>query len=173
MAEPLTRPAWHDLGKPLQLSYLSQPFLGKQEPMSLSHTSQFGAIPGKSTTEAVLCLAHDVHAANNHNLYSLITFDITGYFDNLNHKRLLAVLWDKGIPLPICRWVQAFINSRKTRIRMGGYTDRDAQRQPSFWSAGYLLQCDTTKDVHARKQPKPQHACTRTRQHLMQRWDTN
>ena len=73
----------------------------------------------------MLCLAHNIHAANNHNLYtSLITFDITGYFDNVNHNRLLAVLWDKGILLPICRWVQSFVNSRETRIRVDGYPDR-------------------------------------------------
>jgi len=81
-------------------------------------------MPAKSTTDAVLYLAHDIHAANNHNLYtSLITFDTTGYFNNVNHNRLLAVLRDKGIPLPICRWVQSFVISRATRIRVDGYTD--------------------------------------------------
>jgi len=66
--------------------------------------NQFGVMPGKSTTDAALCLAHDIHAAINHKLdASLITFDITGYFDNVNYNRLLAVLQDKGIPLPNCR----------------------------------------------------------------------
>ena len=89
---------------------------------------QFGAMPGKSTTDAALCLAHDIHATNNHILYtSLITFDTTGYFDNVNHNRILAVLRDKGIQLPICRWVQSFVNSRVTRIRVDGYTDREGQ----------------------------------------------
>jgi len=68
--------------------------------------NQFGAMPGKSTTDAALCLAHDIQAANNHNLFtSLVTFDITGYFDNVNHNRLLSILHNKGIPLPICKWV--------------------------------------------------------------------
>ena len=57
--------------------------------------NQFGAMPEKLTTGAALCLAHDIHAANNHNLYtSLITFDITGYFDNVNHNRLLYTALD-------------------------------------------------------------------------------
>ena len=61
-------------------------------------------MPGKSTTDAAMCLTHDIHAANNHNLFtSLLTFNIMGYFDNVNHNRLLAILRDKGVPLPICK----------------------------------------------------------------------
>ena len=49
--------------------------------------NQFSAMPGRLTIDAVLCLAHNIQAANNHNLYtSLVTFDITGYFDNVNHN---------------------------------------------------------------------------------------
>ena len=55
--------------------------------------NQFGAMPGESTTDAALCLAHDIYAANTHNLFtSPTTFDITGYFDNVNHNRLPVVL---------------------------------------------------------------------------------
>ena len=86
--------------------------------------NQFGAMPGKSTTDAALCLAHDIYAANNHNLFtSLITFDITGYFNNVNHNRLLSILRSKGIPLPLCKWVQSFVSRRETRIRVDGFTD--------------------------------------------------
>ena len=92
---------------------------------SLIPSNQFGAMPGKSTTDAALCLTHDIHAANNHNLItSLVTFDISGYFDNINHNRLLMILRDKGVPLPICKWVQSFVNRRETRIRIDGFTDR-------------------------------------------------
>ena len=46
--------------------------------------NQFGAMPVKSTTDAALRLAQDIHSANTHNLFtSLITFDITGYSDNV------------------------------------------------------------------------------------------
>jgi len=86
--------------------------------------NQFSAMPGKSTTDAALCLAHDIYAANNPNLFtSLVTFDITGYFDNVNHNRLLSVLRNKGIPLPICKWAQSFVSRQETRIRMDGFTD--------------------------------------------------
>ena len=37
-------------------------------------------------------LAHDIQAANNHNLLTnRIIFDTTGYFSNVNHNRLLVV----------------------------------------------------------------------------------
>jgi len=76
--------------------------------------NQFGAMPGTSTTDAALYLGHDIHAVNNHNLYC----------DNVNHNRLLAVLQNWGIPLRVCRCVQSFVNSRETRIRVDGYTDK-------------------------------------------------
>jgi hypothetical protein len=61
--------------------------------------NQFGTMPGKSTTDTALCLTHDIQAANNHNLFTiLVTFNITGYFDNINHNRLLTILHNKGIP---------------------------------------------------------------------------
>ena len=87
--------------------------------------NQFGAMPGKLTTDAALCLTHNIHTANNHNLFmSLLTFDITGYFNNVNHNQLLAILQEKGIPLPICKWVQSFVNRQETGIRIDGFTDR-------------------------------------------------
>lgn len=37
-----------------------------------------------------LFLAHDIHTVNNHNLYtSLVTFNITGDFNNVNDNILL------------------------------------------------------------------------------------
>ena len=93
--------------------------------LPLFHHSLLMLVPGKSTTDAAMCLTHDIHAANNHNLFtSLLTFDITGYFDNVNHNRLLAILRDKGVPLPRCKWVHSFVNRRETRIRIDGYTDK-------------------------------------------------
>ena len=87
--------------------------------------NQFGAMPGKLTTDAASCLAHDIHAANNHNLFtSLVTFDITGYFNNVNHNRLISVLQSKRIPLSICKWVRSFVSRRETKIRVDRYTDR-------------------------------------------------
>ena len=82
-------------------------------------------MPGKSTTDTAMCLTHDIHAANNHNLFtSLLMFNITGYFNNVNHNRLLAIPRDKGVLLLICKWVHSFMNRRETRIRIHRYTDK-------------------------------------------------
>ena len=91
----------------------------------LIHPNQFGAMLGKSTTDTAMCLTHNIHAANNHNLFtSLLMFDITGYFDNINHNGLLVILQDKGVLLPICKWVHSFMSRWETRIRIDGFTDR-------------------------------------------------
>lgn len=83
--------------------------------------SQFGAMPGRSTVDAALCLTHDIKAADNHDLVtSALTFDITGYFDNVNHARLIKILRSKGIPLPLCKWVRSFVSERRVEIRVDG-----------------------------------------------------
>jgi hypothetical protein len=83
--------------------------------------SQFRAMPGRSTVDAALCLTHDIKAADNHNLCtSMLTFDITGYFDNINHKRLLMILRQKGVPLPLCKWVYSFLSKKSSKIHVDG-----------------------------------------------------
>jgi len=95
--------------------------------------NQFGSKPGKLTTDTALCLAHNICTVNNYNFYtSLITFDMTGYFNNVNHNRLLLMLHDKGILLSICRWVQSFVDVQETRIRVDSLTDRARAMQAGF-----------------------------------------
>ena len=61
----------------------------------LTSPNQFGSMLGKSNTDAALCLAHDIHAADKpQHLHQLI--HITGYFYIIKHNRILAVLQNKG-----------------------------------------------------------------------------
>ena len=54
---------------------------------------QFGAQPGSSTTDAALTFIHDIEAACNFGCpTSALTFDIKGFFDFVNHQRLLHVM---------------------------------------------------------------------------------
>jgi len=62
--------------------------------------NQFGGRSNNSTADAILTFTNDVHCAWNHGkVTSALTFDIKGYFDFVNHKRLLSELRRKGIPL--------------------------------------------------------------------------
>lgn len=91
---------------------------------NLVSPAQFGAMPGKSTTDAAMSFTHDVQCALNHGLItSVVTFDIQGYFDQVDHKKLLCILRKKGIPLPICKWVRSFVSDRRASISLDGMND--------------------------------------------------
>lgn len=82
---------------------------------------QFGGCANSSTTDAMLAFVNDVHSAWNNNLVtSALTIDIKGYFDFVNHGRLLHVLRKKGIPLPMVRWVASFLSDRQAAVCIDG-----------------------------------------------------
>ena len=87
----------------------------------------FGGIKGKSAEDAILCAAHDIHAAHNHNqVASSLTFDISGFFNNVSHPTLLATLHEKCIPLPMVKWVNTFLTDRWMAMCLDG-TQGDSQ----------------------------------------------
>ena len=77
--------------------------------------SQYSRIPGRSAEDALLCTVHDIETAWNHkHKASLLTFDITGFFDRIPHAHLIDTLQKYHIPLPIVQWVHSFLQERKT-----------------------------------------------------------
>lgn len=116
------------LGKALEriqgncLSYLAE----KHDMIPPLH---FGGIKGKSAEDAVLCTVHDIQAAWNHGLASSsLTFDISGYFNNIAHPVLLATLCRKQVPLPMVKWVNSFLSDRQTAMCLDG---RQGDLQPT------------------------------------------
>ena len=84
---------------------------------------QFGGRSNSSCTDAGLSLVHDVESAWKHGqVASVLAIDISRFFDNVNHKRLVRVVHEMGFPLPIVRWVESFISNRKAAIRLDGVT---------------------------------------------------
>ena len=84
-------------------------------------SNQFGGRSHSSTSDALISFVNDVHAAWNHGrVTSALTFDIKGYFDFVNHKRLLSVLREKGIPLPLVKWVASFLDERQAAVCLDG-----------------------------------------------------
>jgi hypothetical protein len=64
---------------------------------ALVPTTQFGGRNASSTLDAGLTLVHDVQSAHQAGLKcGLLLFDIQGFFDNINHKRLVKVFSDLG-----------------------------------------------------------------------------
>jgi hypothetical protein len=63
---------------------------------------QFSGRSVSSWINARLTLTHEIEQAWKRGLdASVLTIDIKGFFDNVNHQRLVRVLWDAGFPLPI------------------------------------------------------------------------
>ena len=87
-------------------------------------SSQFGGIPGRSAEDALLCTVHDIETAWNHKRKaSILTFDITGFFDTIPHSHLLNTIRTLHIPLPIAKWVHSFLQDRRASICLDGKRD--------------------------------------------------
>ena len=78
---------------------------------------QFGGRPSASCLDAGMSLVHDIQVAKNRKLVSsFLALDIKGFFDHVNHDRMVHVLWSKGFPLNICRWVRSFLTDRSASV---------------------------------------------------------
>ena len=64
-----------------------------------------------------MTVMHNIEAAWNHDqAVSLLTFDITGFFNTIPHSYLLDTLWKSHIPTPIIRWVSSFLQGHCAAI---------------------------------------------------------
>jgi ribonuclease HI len=90
---------------------------------SLVPTTQFGGRNASSTLDAGLTLLHDIQSAHQAGLYTgLLLFDIQGFFDNINHDRLVQIIMDLGFAPEIVNWCRSFLTGRTVRLRFNGRT---------------------------------------------------
>src|SRR6266436_10055855 len=91
---------------------------------TLTPSSQFRGIPSRSAEDALLCTVHDIETAWNHkHKASILTFDITGFFNTIPHSHLIDTLCAYHLPLPITRWVHSFLQDWKAAICLDGKRD--------------------------------------------------
>ena len=89
--------------------------------LNLVPPNQFGGRSNSSTDDAILTFLTDVHMAwNTGKVTSALTFDIKGYFDFVNHKRLLHELRRKNLPLEYVKWTASFLSDREAAICIDG-----------------------------------------------------
>ena len=63
------------------------------------------------------------HTARQKGLVSsFLAIDIKGFFDHVNHKRMIHVLKKKGFPKEICDWMESFLSNQTVKIRIDDYT---------------------------------------------------
>jgi hypothetical protein len=90
---------------------------------ALVPTTQFGGRNASSTLDAGLTLLHDIEAAHRSKLRAgLLLFDIQGYFDHINHDRLVQIFTNLGFAPELVRWCRSFLKDRTVKLRFNGET---------------------------------------------------
>jgi hypothetical protein len=83
----------------------------------LIQANQFGGWVHSSCLDTGLALLHDVQEAHCRGLkVGILLFDVRGFFDNINHRRMTAILENLGYPPKLVRWSEAFLKDRKVRL---------------------------------------------------------
>jgi hypothetical protein len=81
-------------------------------------TTQFGGRRHSLCLDAGLTLLHDVQAAHSAGLKcGIVLFDVKGFFDHVNHARLVQVVQQMGFAPEIYGWMSAFLSDRKVSLR--------------------------------------------------------
>jgi len=84
--------------------------------------SQFGSRDYHCATDAALCLVHHAQAAVKCQfIASVILFDISGFFDNINIERIVQIFCNLGFAPHLCSWVQSFLSDRQVRLSFNGF----------------------------------------------------
>ncbi|KAG9087494.1 hypothetical protein FRC06_002515, partial [Ceratobasidium sp. 370] len=80
--------------------------------------AQFGGRDASSCTDAGLAMVHDIQSTwKNQRKASLLTLDISGYFNNINHERLLATMTRLGFSNELIRWLRSYLTGRTVQIK--------------------------------------------------------
>ena len=75
---------------------------------------QFGALKGRSTTNALLDLTHRWHMAlDNGESIRAVFVDFAKTFDHVDHGLVVARLIEFGIPSYVIRWIYTFLENRQ------------------------------------------------------------
>ena len=96
------------------------------------HNHSYGFRPNRSTHHA---MARSQHLINNNGLHFVIDVDIKGFFDNVNHTKLLKQMYDIGIKdKRVLKIVSKMLKSTHQRRRNTNqrYTTRRYSISPSF-----------------------------------------
>ena len=95
----------------------------EMETHALVPSNQFGGRNASSTLDAGLTLLHDIRAAHQAGLRTgLLLFDIQGFFDNINHERLIQTFSNLGFAPELTNWCRSFLKDRTVRLRFNGKT---------------------------------------------------
>jgi hypothetical protein len=85
--------------------------------------TQFGGRNASSTLDVGLTLLHDIQSAHQAGLRAgILLFDIQGFFDNINHERLIQVFANLGFAPELVKWCRSFLSGRTVKLKFNGKT---------------------------------------------------
>jgi hypothetical protein len=104
------------LGKLLE-KVVAKLFYSEMDKHAIVPTNQFRGRNTSSTLDAGLALMHDIQSAHQARLHcGLLLFDIQGFFDNINHKRMVQTLANFGFAPELVNWCRSFLQNRMVRL---------------------------------------------------------
>jgi retron-type reverse transcriptase len=69
-----------------------------------------------------MCLVHQVEGTiSAGHCATVILFDISGFFDNLNVDRLIYIITNLGFPTTTCAWVCSFLTDRTVCLTFNSF----------------------------------------------------
>src|SRR5258708_11188608 len=70
---------------------------------------------------------NDVETAWHHKkVATMLTYDITRFFDTIPHSYLIQTLCKLHVPLTLVQWIYSFLQNRKASISLDGKMDHQA-----------------------------------------------
>ena len=89
-------------------------------------STQFRGRMHSSCLDMALMLVHDVQTAHRTGLKAgMVLFDVKGFFDNINHKRMVAVLENLGFDQITTGWIRTFLHERKVCLKFNCITSEE------------------------------------------------
>jgi exonuclease III len=84
--------------------------------------TQMGNRTNRSTEHVLDLITSQVNTVweSKRHVASLLSLDIAGAFDTVNHTRLLQVVRQRGAPLWLLRWLSSFLSDRTTSLLFDG-----------------------------------------------------
>jgi hypothetical protein len=108
---------------------VAKPFQHDIVKYDLIPTSQFGGRMHSSCLDAGLSLLHNVQWAHQLGLKcGILLFDVKGFFDHVNHDRMIVILKRQGYPPEITVWVASFLQDRKVSMKFNGVTSAESDQ---------------------------------------------
>jgi len=87
------------------------------EKHNLLPINHFGARKKRSCEQAISVLVERIYEAwRSRRVVSLVTFDVQGAFNGVNHTVLKHRIQERGIPRVLCEWISDFCCDRRATI---------------------------------------------------------